>query len=78
MVSVEPRILSCVFRSDVLCSYRKTEGYYVMDRCMRCRHYEEFMREMEEEDDRVMAEVDFIHKYGYDVFNRLQRWRKRG
>ena len=40
-----------------------------MHRCYKCREYERFMREMEEEDERVMQEIDDIYKnpekYGY-------------
>ena len=67
MVDVKPKILSCVFSDDVLCSFRKTEGFGIMDRCLKCRHYEEFLRVMAEEDEKVMDEID-----------RMRRWRDRG
>ena len=63
MGDVKPKILSCLFLLDVLCSYRKTEGFGVMDRCMKCRHYEEFLRVMQEEDEKVMDEVDEMRRY---------------
>ena len=50
--------LSCLFLRDVLCSYRKTEGSGVMDRCMKCPHYKTFLREMEEEEERFFEEVE--------------------
>ena len=37
----------------------------VLDRCLKCPHYREFEREMDEEDAREMAEIDRIRKYGY-------------
>ena len=67
MVDGKPKILSCFFDDAVLCSYRKTEGFGVMDRCMKCRHYEEFLRVMDEEDEKVMDEID-----------RMRRWHDRG
>jgi hypothetical protein len=42
--------LSCLFLLDVLCSYRKTEQFAIMVRCLKCEHYVRFMREMDEED----------------------------
>ena len=61
----EGRVLSCMFYDDVLCSYRKSEKFGVMNRCLKCRHYKRFLREMDEEDKRVMTEIDRIRKYGY-------------
>lgn len=47
---VKPQLLSCVFLTDVLCSYRKSEKFGVMGRCLKCEHYVRFIREMDEED----------------------------
>lgn len=58
MVEVESKIFSCGFLPDILCSFRKTEKFGIMDRCLKCRHYAEFLREMEEEDEKVMDEID--------------------
>ena len=55
---VESKLLSCFFLTDVLCSFRKTEEFGVMDRCLRCSHYKRFMREMEEEEDEMWEEID--------------------
>ena len=55
--------LSCLFLLDVLCSYRKNEGYGVMDKCMRCRHYETFLREMDAEDAKIMDEIDRMRSF---------------
>jgi len=64
-VLVKKKLFSCFFLLDVLCSFRKGERFGVMNRCFKCPHYRRFMREMEEEDVRVMDEIDRIRKYGY-------------
>ena len=53
--------LSCMFKLKVLCSFRKSEKFGVMDRCLKCRYYEEFLREMAEEDEKVMDEIDRMY-----------------
>lgn len=52
------KVLSCVFLADVLCSFRKREKLGVMGRCLKCPHYLRFEREMDEEDECVMDEID--------------------
>ena len=64
MVDVESKVLSCLFLPDILCSYVKSEKVGLMDRCMKCRHYEEFLRVMHEEDMKVMDEIDEIRRTG--------------
>jgi len=56
------KVLSCFFWDDVLCSYRKTESFGMMDRCLKCRHYEKFLRVMAEEDEKEMDEIDEIRR----------------
>lgn len=57
------KLLSCLFLLDVLCSYVKTEKFSgVMDRCLKCRHYARFLREMAEEDEKVMDEIDTMRR----------------
>ena len=51
-------VLSCLFSPDTLCSYRKTKDFAIMDRCFKCPHYERFTHKMDEEDERVMDEID--------------------
>ena len=58
------KLLGCLFLLDVLCSYRKDAGLVVMSRCFKCVHYIRFMAEMDEEDERVMDEIDEIHRTG--------------
>jgi len=36
-----------------------------MDRCLKCPHYARFEREMNEEDQKAMDEIEKIRKYGY-------------
>lgn len=44
-------MLPCGFLSDVLCSYRKSEVFSVIQgRCEKCEHFARFMKEMDEED----------------------------
>ena len=60
------KVLSCLFMTNVLCSYVKNEKYGVMDRCMKCPHYEEFLRIMDAEDQKIMDEFDeILRKEGY-------------
>ena len=60
----ESSALPCVFFDDVLCSFRKEEGSYVMGRCFKCSHYLRFEREMDEEDKKMMDEIDEINRTG--------------
>jgi hypothetical protein len=65
-LSVKKKLLFCVLFGDVLCSFRKSEKSGIMNRCLKCEHYRRFMREMDEEDAKVMDEIGRIRKYGYD------------
>jgi len=58
------KLLSCGFLLDVLCSYRKDAKFAIMGRCLKCPHYVRFMREMDEEDERVMDEIDKQRRAG--------------
>lgn len=58
------KCLSCVFWDDVLCSYRKDVRSGVMGRCFKCRHYRRFEREIDEEDEKIMDEIDRIQRTG--------------
>jgi len=63
MVVVQPKILPCIFLNDILCSFRKTEKFAIMDRCLRCRYYREFLLEMQAEDEAVMDEIDRMREF---------------
>jgi restriction endonuclease len=54
--------LSCLFLDDVLCSYRKDERLTVLSRCFKCPHYERWQRMMDEDDERMMDEIDEMRK----------------
>jgi hypothetical protein len=56
---------SCIFEPDVLCSFRHSEGSYVLDRCLTCEHYRRFAEEMEKEEAEFFENVDRIRKEGY-------------
>jgi hypothetical protein len=60
----EPSVLPCIFSDNVLCSYRKEEGSYVMGRCFKCPAHERFEREMDKEDKETMDEFDEIRRSG--------------
>jgi hypothetical protein len=47
----EKKVLSCIFFTDVFCSFRKSERFAVMDRCFECPQYLRFEREMDEEEE---------------------------
>lgn len=56
--------MPCVFLNDVKCPYRKNMKQYVLRQCEVCSHRERFEREMEEEDERIMNEIDEIRRTG--------------
>lgn len=56
------KLLSCIFDEKVLCSWRKSEDFRPMERCFTCKHYLRFMREMEEEDQRLDDGIEKLHK----------------
>jgi hypothetical protein len=58
------KCLKCVFFDDVLCSFRKSGKFAIFDQCFKCSHYSRFIREMDEEDQRVMDEIDEERRRG--------------
>jgi len=52
------KLLPCVFLNDVLCSFRKSKKFTMLYQCRTCPHLERFEREMDEEDERIMDEID--------------------
>jgi len=64
MKTVKEKLFSCFFLPDVLCIFRKNENFGVMSRCLKCPHYQRFLREMEEEEEELWDEVDRTRKYG--------------
>jgi len=63
----------CLFLLDVFCSYRKSDKIRFMNRCLKCRYYKQFLREMAEEDEKAMDEIDQIRKHGYHNLDRKLR-----
>jgi len=61
------KLLSCLFLLDVWCSFRKSEKFTMMDRCLKCKHYERFLREMDEEDEKVMDEIDEMRRFSGEM-----------
>lgn len=70
------KFLTCVFLLDVLCSFRKTDDFRVMDRCMECRHYLRFSREMQEQEEKFFAFEEDVRKYGWDEAEARKRKRR--
>ena len=64
LTSVKEKVLSCLFVLDVLCSCRRYDKLGIMGRCLKCPHYERFLREMDKEDQKVMDEIDEIRRTG--------------
>jgi hypothetical protein len=64
LVDVERKILPCFFEPDVWCSYRKSERFTVMARCFKCKYYLEFIREMEEEEEKFWEEEERLRREG--------------
>lgn len=55
----------CFFYDDVFCPYSKIpKEKRIGSVCLRCEHYARWEREMEEEDERVMNEIDEIRRTG--------------
>jgi hypothetical protein len=52
------KLLPCKFNPEVLCSFRRSEKVYVMDRCMKCKHYLEFAQDQEDFENEVFEEAE--------------------
>jgi hypothetical protein len=52
------KLLFCGFEPKVFCSFRKSERFVVMDRCLKCKYYLEFAREQEEFEQEAFDELD--------------------
>lgn len=66
------KLLPCAFWLNVLCSFRKNPKFTVMDRCLKCSHYERFMRKMEkdeeEEDAEFLEESEHVNRFAKCLF----------
>ena len=67
----------CKFVDGVVCPHKRTakqrKFFSVAKFCFTCPYYGQYVTEMEEEDDRIMAEIDLVHKYGYEVVDKMRR-----
>jgi hypothetical protein len=55
----------CLFFDDVFCPYPKvSRENRAGSVCLGCQHYANFEREMDEEDERIMDEIDEIRRTG--------------
>jgi len=62
---VKPKVLPCLFEGDaVLCSWRKTEQFAVLERCFKCPHYLRFVQEMDAEEDAFWEEEERLRGEG--------------
>jgi hypothetical protein len=60
------KFLPCIFLLGVSCQLRKkADDFRPMEQCFKCKHYLRFLREMEEEEEKVHAEFNRIRKFGY-------------
>jgi hypothetical protein len=50
----------CFFSNDVVCVYRTSDKSGFMARCESCKHFKEFVRCREEEEQEFWDEVDRI------------------
>jgi len=61
---MSPKPLSCLFKLDVLCSFRWSDKHFgIMNRCLKCCHYASFLIEMAEEDEKIMDEIDEMRRF---------------
>lgn len=55
--------LSCFYLDNVVCPHPKRKKFRSLDyRFFQCRHFKEWEKMMEKEDERVMNEIDRIHE----------------
>ena len=73
----EKKLLFCLFLVDVLCSFRKSEKFYIMNRCFECPHYKRFLKEMQDEEDEFFEECERIWKFGYPRSFRVPKIKKK-
>ena len=58
------KVFKCVFFDDVLCSFRKSEKFAILDQCAKCPYHSRFEHEMDEEDQKIMDEIDEERRTG--------------
>lgn len=61
---MSPKAFLCLFKLKVFCSFVKSDrAFGIMDRCLKCKHYLSFLKEMEEEDEKIMDEIDEMRRF---------------
>jgi hypothetical protein len=55
---VKGKLLACVLWDDATCKFRKSETPMMMVRCWRCREFKKFLREMGEDDVKIMDDIE--------------------
>jgi len=67
----------CKFLDGVVCPHKHTaeqrKRFSVAKFCFECSYYGRYVDEMEKEDDRIMEQIDLIHKYGYEYVDKMGR-----
>lgn len=61
---MKPKSLLCLYRSKVLCQHVRDTNFDVVYRCLECKFYAEFVREIEAEEDEFFEELDRIVESG--------------
>jgi hypothetical protein len=60
---VDRKRLPCLYLNKVLCPHPKREKFRPLDyRCFQCHRFKEWEKVMEEEDERIMNEIDRIRE----------------
>lgn len=60
---VEPKRMPCLYLDNLVCPHPKREKFRSLDyRCFRCRYFKEWEKTMDDEDERVLNEIDRIRK----------------
>lgn len=61
---MSPKAFHCLFNLKVFCPFRKSDKVFgILDRCPKCEHYVSFLKEMEEEDEKMMFWIDEMRRF---------------
>ena len=55
---VRGKSLPCFLWDDVTCRFRKSEKVLMMIRCWHCQEFKRFLREMGEDDAKMMNDIE--------------------
>lgn len=60
---VERECMPCFYLDNVVCPHPKREQFRSLDyRCFQCRSFKKWEKIMDEEDERMMNEIDMIRE----------------